>query len=55
MEVGKVNKLVVYVAAFCFVGALGVGFVVGEIEGNLWLPRVEAYGEKIVISKKIRN
>ena len=68
VEVGKVNELVVYVAAFCFGGALddptinpgvncgedagdeggivcNLGFVGGEIGGNIWLPRVEAYGE----------
>ena len=75
VEVGKVNDLIVYVAAFCFGGALGeptinagvdcdedafneggifrtLGFVGGEIGGNIWLPRVEAYGEQRVLSKK---
>ena len=75
MEVRKVNELLVYIAAFCFGGALGeptinpgvdcgedagdedgfvrtLGFVEGEIGGNLWLPRVKAYGEQIFLSKK---
>ena len=29
-----------------------LGFVGGEIGGNIWLPRVEAYGEQRVLSKK---
>ena len=29
-----------------------LGFVRGEIGGNLWLPRVKAYCEQIVLSKK---
>ena len=29
-----------------------LGFVGGEIGGNLWLPRFEAYGKQIFISKK---
>ena len=29
-----------------------LGFIGGEIGGNLWLPRVEAYGEQRVLSKK---
>ena len=68
VEVVKIDKLIVYVAAFCFRGALGeptinpgvncgedagdeggivraLDFVGGEIGVNLWLPRVEAYGE----------
>ena len=75
MEVRKVNELIVYIAAFCFGGALGaptinpgvdcgeyagdeggvvrtLGFVGGEIRGYLWLPRVKAYGEHRVLSKK---
>ena len=75
LEVRKVSELIVYIAAFCFGGALGepninpgvdcvkdavdeggivctFGYVGGEIRGNLWLPRVEAYGEQIVLSKK---
>ena len=75
VDVGKANELVVYVAAFCFGGALGeptidpgvdcgedagneggiirtLGFVGGEIGVNLWLPRVKAYGEQKVLSKK---
>ena len=75
VEVRKVNELVVYIAAFCFCGALSestinlsvdcgedainergivctLGFVGGEIGGNLCLPRVEAYGEQRVLSKK---
>ena len=71
----EVDELVVYVAAFCFGGALSeptinpgvdcsedslyeggivstLGFVGGEIGGNLWLPRFEAYGEQRVLSKK---
>ena len=75
VEVRKVNELVVYIAAFCFGGALGeptinpgvdcsedggdeggivrtLGFVGGEIGGNILLPRVEAYGEQRILSKK---
>ena len=75
VEVRKVNELVVYIATFCFGGALGkrtinpgvgcgvdagdeggivrtLGFLGGEIGGNFWLPRVEAYGEQRVLSKK---
>ena len=75
VEVRKVNEIVVYIAAFCFGGALGeptinpgvncgedagdeggivrtLGFVGGEIGGNILLPRVEAYGEQRVLSKK---
>ena len=29
-----------------------LGFVGGEIGGNLWFPRVKAYGEQRVLSKK---
>ena len=29
-----------------------LGFIGGEIGGNLWLPRVEDYGEQRVLSKK---
>ena len=75
VEVGKIDELVVYIAAFCFCGALGepsinpgvdcgedygneggivcsLGLVGGEIEGNVWLPGVEAYGDQGVLSKK---
>ena len=75
MEVRKVHELVVYIATFCFGGALGeptinpgvdcgedagdeggvvctLGFGGGEIGGNLWLSRVEVYGEQRVLSKK---
>ena len=29
-----------------------LGFVGGDIGGNIWLPRVEAYGDQRVLSKK---
>ena len=75
LEVRKVSELIVYIAAFCFGGALdeptinpgvncgedagyeggivrNLGFVGGEIGGNIWLPRFEAYGEQRVLFKK---